>query len=858
MAEARNAADLYYLQRGGGKFGGSKEGYYSLNFSVPTPSTLARKLALFTHRVKYSLINRIWPATPTMLVAVMGGVTAFTVSAKGDSWVRSGWLADALWRVDSRVFAPLNPFHGYYSTQFRVGYLASAAAFVGMLGIVTVERFFLRILLSWQGWLYAVPGKPTSMLTYVWGGLVKLLSGKKNLTYSFGLSLPSLPLPPLKQTCDAYLKSVKPLLSSEDYERTKANSQKFQQNEGKTCQRWLWLKHLFYSNYVTDWWEKYCYLYGRTPIMINSNYYVLDSKFRPTLSQTARAGRLVHHMLVFKDLIEEETLEPMRIRGLIPLCMEQYQRMFGTCRLPGREFDTLQTVRSRYIIVCSKGHYYKLNVYHGVSGTHLTPYSAEEIISQLEVILEHSSRALPPSVRNSNSFSRRGSVQSFEDLVVLDSLKAKRGGLSGSVSSTNFAQLATQAQMDKPVMHARKGANIAAFTAGPRTRWAEVRELYFCDGVNRLSLEAIEKSAFIVFLEDAHHSSLNDRAKSLFHGNGANRWFDKSINLVVYDDAYAGMNCEHSWADAPAIAHLWEYAMLSELWDYETMAKKRIGSGEESSGDIVKPLSSDKKANTSKLMAPKRLIWDINDELQAAIEQATSFANQLIEDLDLEIVEHLDYGAGFIKKVALCSPDGYVQMALQLAYHRSRGQFDLTYESSMTRLFHQGRTETTRSLSQETCDFVLAMEQGKPAEDIIAILRDGCDKHALKNKDCMAGKGCDRHLFALYIVTKALDVSSEFLIEALTMPWRLSTSQQPQDQTTLRKGLPKETVDKFVSPGGGFGPVADDGYGVSYMFAGNDQFFFHISSKNSADDTSSKLFATALCQALKDMKHLFE
>jgi len=42
-----------------------------------------------------------------------------------------------------------------------------------------------------------------------------------------------------------------------------------------------------------------------------------------------------------------------------------------------------------------------------------------------------------------------------------------------------------------------------------------------------------------------------------------------------------------------------------------------------------------------------------------------------------------------------------------------------------------------------------------------------------------------------------------------------------------------------ISAGGGFGPVADDGYGVSYIVAGEDILFFHISSKKSSPETVS-------------------
>jgi hypothetical protein len=39
----------------------------------------------------------------------------------------------------------------------------------------------------------------------------------------------------------------------------------------------LVLKSWFSSNYVTDWWEKYVYLRARGALMINSNYYIMDS-----------------------------------------------------------------------------------------------------------------------------------------------------------------------------------------------------------------------------------------------------------------------------------------------------------------------------------------------------------------------------------------------------------------------------------------------------------------------------------------------------------------------------------------------------------------------------------------------------
>jgi carnitine O-palmitoyltransferase 1, liver isoform len=44
--------------------------------------------------------------------------------------------------------------------------------------------------------------------------------------------------------------------------------------------------------------------------------------------------------------------------------------------------------------------------------------------------------------------------------------------------------------------------HLAALTAGERSFWAEARETYFHTGVNRSSLEAIEKSAFVLILDE--------------------------------------------------------------------------------------------------------------------------------------------------------------------------------------------------------------------------------------------------------------------------------------------------------------------------------------------------------------------
>lgn len=47
---------------------------------------------------------------------------------------------------------------------------------------------------------------------------------------------------------------------------------------------------------------------------------------------------------------------------------------------------------------------------------------------------------------------------------------------------------------------------------------------------------------------------------------------------------------------------------------------------------------------------------------------------------------------------------------------KDMGKFSLTYEASMTRLFREGRTETVRSCTVESCNFVRSMED--PTESV--------------------------------------------------------------------------------------------------------------------------------------------
>lgn len=95
---------------------------------------------------------------------------------------------------------------------------------------------------------------------------------------------------------------------------------------------------------------------------------------------------------------------------------------------------------------------------------------------------------------------------------------------------------------------------LASLTAWNRTKWSQIRNTMFNKGINRISLHTIETAAFVVSLDDVPYETniykgaqLDSFGKALLHGNGHDRWFDKSFNLCIGTNGRMGFNAEHAW-----------------------------------------------------------------------------------------------------------------------------------------------------------------------------------------------------------------------------------------------------------------------------------------------------------------------
>eukprot|EP01059_Diplonema_ambulator_P025135 TRINITY_DN42123_c0_g1_i1.p1 TRINITY_DN42123_c0_g1~~TRINITY_DN42123_c0_g1_i1.p1 ORF type:complete len:831 (+),score=333.13 TRINITY_DN42123_c0_g1_i1:45-2495(+) len=774
---------------------------------VPHPKFIWRSIRRAVHEIRTQVQTLLWPLRPRLVLAFVGGFSGFVSYQPSSHWLRSGPIAAALWNFDSKV-----PFTKYLPTPLRVAYLSVNTAAGIILVVVFVQKLFLRLLLSYHGWL--TEGRKRSKLTTFWGACLKygylnrgLVAGKP-LLYAFQYALPSLKPPPVEETVEKFLHTMEPIMEEEEFENLKDEAKDFvDSGVAKQLQTYLWRKSLIARNYVTDWWVQFVYLRGRSSIFINSNFYGIgdgDQETMPSNKQLPRASVLVYYWLIARQLIDRERLPPLCINNLVPLCMDQYRSAFNSVRVPGRETDRIKVWdmdESKHILVIYKGQYYSLVPYTQDTGAMLHP---AEILRLL-----------------------KGIVESHKDTY--------------------------------------KPTNIAALTTLDRTKWATIREDYLTDPRthNRQTLDQVERAMFILNLDDTSPETLTETSHELFLSDGTNRWSDKSFSFVVFKNGKVGIHTEHTWADAPVIAHLFEWVLAMEqrnkgfVYNADGTLQENVEpKGQPKWGDVGWQSKREGEGNKRPLRMPQKLTWTVTESLEGEIKNAVTLARKAMGDLDLVVTEHNAYGKGLVKKMG-CSPDAWIQLALQVAYFRDQGRFDLTYESSMTRLFAEGRTETIRSCSVESCAFVRALDDASVDRDEkVRLLKAASDAHTKQSRDCMVGKGVDRHLFAMYVVAVGKEIDAPFVRNALSVPWKLSTSQVPQRQLPPGTWPKGDNGDIYYTPSGGFGPAADDGYGVSYCLCGDTRFFFHVSSKTFATNTDSTRLTKHIHQALEDMAKL--
>ncbi|CAG5113863.1 Oidioi.mRNA.OKI2018_I69.chr2.g7953.t1.cds [Oikopleura dioica] len=393
---------------------------------------------------------------------------------------------------------------------------------------------------------------------------------------------------------------------------------------------------------------------------------------------------------------------------------------------------------------------------------------------------------------------------------------------------------------------AEKIEYLAAGTALSRDKWASIREAINSDAQNEYSLQKIESALFHVWLDDSpanvsKPASMVEFARRCLHGSGQNIWFDKCFSIIAASNGHIGQNVEHTWADGAVILHITEEVQVLEhlLIEYAP--------------DTGMILSKEKEI-TPELEILK---WNSLEEPLAQISKELPTVEKEINNLSLSQLTFTKFGKIEIKKWRL-SPDAICQLAYQLTNFKIRNKFSMTYEAALARIFKDGRTETIRSCTTASATFVKEMLNKKSDNQKRRnALKAAVTTHGELTKHAMVGEAVDRHLFALCVASRGLNMEHEFLNKYRNAKWEnvsgweLSTSCAPVALGELynpKKYPHLETV--FT----GFGWT--NGFGIGYII-GDDRLVFSVSSSKQ-QNLDSQQFCETLAESLLEISALFD
>ncbi len=117
----------------------------------------------------------------------------------------------------------------------------------------------------------------------------------------------------------------------------------------------------------------------------------------------------------------------------------------------------------------------------------------------------------------------------------------------GSIRSPS----AIESDLDYILSISGKGQNIGVLTTMQRDDWAESRaDLLQMSANNREAMTAIEDAAFALCLDENTPEEITEVSKQLLHGDGQDRFFDKSLQFIVFNNGKTGVNFEHTGVDA--------------------------------------------------------------------------------------------------------------------------------------------------------------------------------------------------------------------------------------------------------------------------------------------------------------------
>lgn len=580
---------------------------------------------------------------------------------------------------------------------------------------------------------------------------------KSNMpTTYFQKSLPRLHIPKLQDTCKRYLNAQEPLLSSTEFADTKNCTVDFMALQGQELQNILVERNKInaHTSYISEPWFN-MYLRDRRALPINSNPVLTfkqeaDPKYN---DQLVKATNLVISALRFMRSLTENILKP-EIFYLNPKVSDSVMYHLVTKLLPSRI--------KAYGSYAFKAFPLDMSQYPNLFNTTRIPRNEKDQIFQ-----DKSAKHL--------IVMRKGHFYSFD---VLDENGYIRKPME-IASCLNFILNDNVSTNKHP---------IGLFTTMDRDEWAAEREHLQSIG-NAELLKKIDSAIFSMILDDnILGDDLNGLVRSFLHSDGTNRWFDKSLSLIVSKDGYSAINFEHSWGDGVAVLRFFRDV------------KADISNKPQFHPEDVNHLSGQKvDVQKHEIIADNRTESVLSNVKNRYKEWTESlYVDHMISEL---------FGKKKCKRISV-SPDAIMQLAFQLAYFNLYGKVVSTYESCSTAVFKHGRTETIRPCTMQMKELCIAISnETVPVYNLRKMIIEFGKTHTKLTKEAAMGQGFDRHLFVLREIQKELS-------NIITTP---SLFLDPAFEKLNTNILSTSTLADNNVIAGGFGPVVNQGFGIGYM-----------------------------------------
>ncbi|XP_039487171.1 carnitine O-palmitoyltransferase 2, mitochondrial [Drosophila santomea] len=632
----------------------------------------------------------------------------------------------------------------------------------------------------------------SSRTTTTHGQHYQYLQCSKLPTLYFQRSLPRLPIPLLENSCRRFLEATKPLLSPAEQAETQQTVEQFRQGIGMELHAKLKSQDAEnkHTSYISEPWFD-MYLADRAPLPLNYNpLLVMKSDTRPEYQQqVVRATNLIISSLRFWRSLQADLLEPevyhmnakksdtasyrrwMKVAPkafatyasyafkAFPLDMSQYNRLFGTSRIPRIGKDELvHSPDAKHILVMRRGHMYAVNVLDS-SGYIESP---SVILGRLRAVLK---------------------------------LDADREAAS---------------------------VPLGVLTSGQRDEWAKTRQQFVSNSKNADLLEReVDAALFCVCLDGDEDGVFDENRqepllKHLLAGKAQNRWFDKSISLLISADGTTAINFEHSWGDGVAVLRYFN-ELYKDTLKQPFVSTETVHTPAEGDFSNVRPIN-----------------FEIDDATKSAVSEAYNKNASIVDNLDMNVLKYPHINKPTCKQYGL-SPDSIIQLSFQLAYRQAYQGYVGSYESCSTSAFRHGRTETMRPCTNATRDFceaILQPERSKPSAGELRTMIDNCSKvHGQLTKEAAMGQGFDRHLFALRHTAQNEGIPVHDLYE---------TEAYKRINNNI---ISTSTLGSDALLAGSFGPVVKNGFGIGYSIQNDFAGAIVTTYKNQAD---GKVFIDSL------------